>query len=401
MANKRVTLPRPFRPVPLKAWMAALTVVGALTQVATPVHAANVVTASYASSGVGPHVMVLIEENQEYSSVIGSSSAPYINGTLIPKYTSATNWFAVQHTSLNDYLELVSGSNQGYPTKAPPYPGTTVVDEMKNAGFSWKAYIENLPSACYKGGSTGLYDKSHNPFVWFSSILNSSAQCNRVVPYSRSQVSTDLKSATPPNFVWVTPNNCDNMHDACAPTNNKVKQGDNWLKANLPTVLGSPWFTSGGAVIITWDEGSTGKGWNGGSGGHIATLVLTPQAKLSVGSGGDHYGTLRGIEEVFGVGLLGASSNSANGDLSKAFGPGETTGKVTDAHTKAAIAGATVTCSCHSGSVSTNTSGVYSFTKVNPGTYTMTFAAGGHVSSTLTGVLVVPGTTTTKNVQLT
>jgi len=35
---------------------------------------------------------------------------------------------------------------------------------------------------------------------------------------------------------------------------------------------------------------------------------------------GNHYGDLRTIEKAYGLPLLGAASNSANGDLSSLFG---------------------------------------------------------------------------------
>jgi hypothetical protein len=78
-------------------------------------------------------------------------------------------------------------------------------------------------------------------------------------------------------------------------------------------------------VIITWDEGSSNVGLPGGSapdnGGHIATLVLSSQHKVGAYTvGGDTFGALRAIEEVFGVGLLGNSVHPADGDLRPAFG---------------------------------------------------------------------------------
>ena len=359
-------------------------------------------------ASVHPHVMIIVAENREYGNVIGTSAAPYINKTLIPAYTNVTNWFAIQHTSLNDYLELVSGSNQGYPTNKGPYPGPTLVDELSSAGYSWKGYMESAPSACYKGGSVEPYDKTHNPFMWFSSVLNSSAQCNRVVPYSLSQISSDLNSSTPPDFVWITPNNCNNMHGWNAtgsPCNNFTKAqlttaGDTWLKNNLPTVLSSSWFTSGGAVIITFDEGTTKQGFNGTTGGHIPTLVLTPGNHSTYATGGNLYGTLRGIEGTYGVGFLGASSSAANGDLSQAFGQGSISGTVTDAQTSAAVQGATVTCSCQGSSATTDSSGKYSFSAVPAGSYTLTFAATGYATQTISNVTVTAGAATTQNAAL-
>src|ERR1700726_2430096 len=55
-----------------------------------------------------PHIREIIEENEPYSSIIGSSSAPYIN-SLAKNYASATKWYAVQGNSPHDYLDLLVG----------------------------------------------------------------------------------------------------------------------------------------------------------------------------------------------------------------------------------------------------------------------------------------------------
>jgi hypothetical protein len=261
--------------------------------------------------------MVIVMENEEYGAVIGSGFAPYVNG-LATTYASATNWFGVQHNSPTDYLALISGSTQNLPATPPPYSALTVVDELAQHGTGWRAYMEDMPSPCYKGGSSGSYVKYHNPFMYFSSILNNPIQCNRIVPFA-TNFANDLRTGTAPPFLFVVPDLCDDMHDSCLPLNNPVAQGDQWLRAQLPTVLSSSWYQSGGVIIITWDEGSTKLGFNHGTGGHIPTLVIASDAHGPYTPGGDHYGTLRGIEEMYHVGLLGASADAANGDLGGAF----------------------------------------------------------------------------------
>jgi hypothetical protein len=111
------------------------------------------------------------------------------------------------------------------------------------------------------------------------------------------------------------------MHTACPKGSNKIKQGDQWLQANLPTVFNSQWYAEGGIVIITWDSATTSdkSSWNTGAGGHIPTIVISATSSGAFSSGGNHYGTLRAIEEAYGVGLLGNSSSAANGDLTPAF----------------------------------------------------------------------------------
>lgn len=270
------------------------------------------------------HVMVIVEENHSLSSIIGSSAAPYIN-SLASTYTLATNSFAVTHNSLGNYLGLISGSIQGVPygTDATPtcYPCTapTLADELTHQGTTWKAYVESMPAACDTTlGESGNYAARHNPFVYFSGVIKTPTECDDVVPYTPSQMSTDLNSAAPPDFVWMTPNLIDDMHSA------SIQQGDAWLKSTMATVLASAWYKDDGTVIITWDEGadSDTAGFNGSGGGHIPTIVVSQSTHGPWLSGVNDYGTLRAIEETYGVGLLGASANIANGDLSGAFASG-------------------------------------------------------------------------------
>jgi hypothetical protein len=290
------------------------TLLACLSAVALPALAHGASVQPVSAAVAAPHYMVIVEENQEYPSVIGSPSAPYIS-SLASTYASATNWFGVQLNSINDYLELISGSNQGWATPPPP-PGTftaaTLVDELSANGVGWKAYMEDMPSTCYTGGDVNGYMNQHNPFMWFSSPCN-----NRVVPFAGNFVG-DLNHGTMPPFTFVVPNRFNDMHDPSAPLNNEVLQGDQWLSTYLPQVLSSSWYASGGVVILTWDEGATTKGWNGSAGGHIPTLVISAGAHGAFSAGGNHYGTLRALEEAYGVGLLGASADLANGDLTGA-----------------------------------------------------------------------------------
>ena len=267
-----------------------------------------------AAAASPPHIMVIVEENQGYKDIIGSSKAPYIN-SLASQYASATQWYGLSDNSLADYVALISGDTGSY---SKP----TLVGELASAGISWKAYMEDMPSVCYTGPGVGNYEKVHNPFVYFKSITGNPAQCDQVVPFAgNGGFASDLNGNTAPDFMYVVPNICHDMHTACPNGSNKIKQGDQWLQSNLPTVFNSQWYAGGGIVIITWDSALTSdkSGWNTGHGGHIPTIVISSSSSGAFSTGGNHYGTLRAIEEAYAVGLLGNSSNAANGDLTPAF----------------------------------------------------------------------------------
>ena len=60
------------------------------------------------------HVFVIMMENHSYQQVIGNPNEPYLNSLIASKKVNlATNYFAVGHPSLTNYLEIVGGSNFG------------------------------------------------------------------------------------------------------------------------------------------------------------------------------------------------------------------------------------------------------------------------------------------------
>ena len=262
------------------------------------------------------HVFVIVMENHEYNSVIGNPAAPYTNG-LVASYGLATNYYAASHPSLPNYLALTAGSTFGIASDCTTcfVNATNIADQVEGSGRSWKAYMEDMPVACYKGASAGNYAMKHDPFMYFNDIRNNAARCAaHVVPFTQFWV--DMSSGTIPNLVWVTPNMCNDTHDC------PVGTGDTWLRSVVPAITGSAGFRNGGVLFITWDEGSTNAGCCSGSwGGHVATLVIASNAIAGFRSGApeNHYGLLRTIEDGFRLGHLGAAAWTSNLPLREYF----------------------------------------------------------------------------------
>ncbi|MEA2532278.1 MAG: phosphatidylinositol-3-phosphatase [Actinomycetota bacterium] len=271
-----------------------------------------------------PHVMVIVMENHSYNDVIGSPAAPYIN-SLAAQYASLTNWVGVSHPSLPNYLALTDGETQapGPPDCVPLWstqaaPSCTydsardnLAHQLTSAGVGWRAYLEGLPAACDLSSSFGPngYDVNHNPFAYYDTVRNYAAECNSVVPYP--QMATDLATNAAPPFLYVAPNVAHDMHDGT------VQDGDTWLQSMLATVFASPWYAQHGTVIVTWDEGLATEG--------VATLIVSDALKGSKNRGnlntfGNHFGTLRSLEEVYGLPLLNNAANAANGDIASLLG---------------------------------------------------------------------------------
>jgi hypothetical protein len=262
------------------------------------------------------HVFLIVMENHEYNSVIGNPAAAYTNG-LIATYGLATNYYAVSHPSLPNYLALTAGSTFGIASDCTTcfVSATNIADQVEGSGRSWKAYMEDMPVPCYTGASSGNYAMKHNPFMYYNDIRNNLARCAaHVTPFTQFWV--DMSTGHVPDFAWITPNMCNDTHDC------PVATGDAWLRSVVPTITGSAAFRNGGVLFITWDEGSTNAGCCSGSwGGHVATLVIAPNGISGFRSGvaENHYGLLRTIEDGFHLGHLGAAGWASNLPLREYF----------------------------------------------------------------------------------
>jgi hypothetical protein len=131
------------------------------------------------------------------------------------------------------------------------------------------------------------YADRHAPFVYFHSVIDDPQRCNRhVVPVGTVTVglngSPDVFSGhlyqdlqrinTTPNFMFVTPNLCNDGHDAtCAGVNVEggkvggLTAANLWLAHWIPMIMASPAYQSGKLlVVITIDESGsdTGTGAN-------------------------------------------------------------------------------------------------------------------------------------------
>jgi len=258
-----------------------------LVPVVTPVKATGVPALS--------HVFVIVMENHAYGEIIGSSSAPYIN-SLAAKGGLATSYTATTHPSLPNYLALTGASTFGITSDCTTcwVNATNVADKVESAGKSWKAYEESMPSACFVGDS-GSYAQKHDPFIYYNDVRTNTSRCqSHVVPYT--QLATDLASAsTTPNYAFITPNMCNDMHD-CA-----VSTGDSWLQQQVPTILNSAAFTTQPSLLaVIWDEDDS-------SAGNQVPAILVGSgitAGLRSSRGYNHYSLLATIEVGLGLGTL-------------------------------------------------------------------------------------------------
>lgn len=248
------------------------------------------------------HVVMVLEENHSYSSVIGSSSMPYLN-SLANKYTLATNYYANTHPSIGNYFMLTTGK---IVTNNDGYTGTVTADNIVRriltAGKTWKSYAENLPSTGYIGGDVYPYSKHHNPFAYLSDVVNSSNQRQNLVSFA--QFKTDRDANQLPDYSFVIPNMCNDSHDCSLAT------ADNWLKTNIAPLLTTAPFQAGGdgLLMIVFDESTRSDIAHGG--GHIVMVVVGPRVKRAYKSTKfyQHQSALRTALKAMGISVYPGAS---------------------------------------------------------------------------------------------
>ena len=243
------------------------------------------------------HVVVIVFENEEASSVLGTPQAPTFNA-MAARYASLTDYYGVTHPSLPNYLALVGGSTFGIDSDCTTctIDARNLADTLQAKRKTWKLYAEGLPRPGFAGAFAGRYAKKHAPFLYFRDVLAKPARLRRVVPLT--QLRRDLRGKRLPDFAMIVPDLCHSMHDC------SVATGDAWLKSQLSALVVLPKTV----VFVVFDEGTTADH----GGGHVPALALGTAvrhgARFTAPTG--HYGLLRTIEDAWGLPLLGRSARA-------------------------------------------------------------------------------------------
>ncbi|WP_042415200.1 alkaline phosphatase family protein [Streptacidiphilus anmyonensis] len=269
------------------------------------------------------HVFVVMMENNNYSAssntadggagIIGNSSAPYINNTLVPMGSLLTNYHANTHSSDPNYEAIAFGNSYGRSNNSNPgadcitntacaATNNGLNDNLDAAGKSWKQYVQSQTSNCQTGNS-GNYESDDVPFYYDPKMQSDNAYCQAHWQPLPQLLNTDLKStSTTPAFVWADADSCNDM-EGCG-----IAAGDTWLSQTLPTLFASPaWTQQKSLLVLTWDEdGSGGPGGFGpGQSNQVATIVIGSQGTVKAGyqdaTRYDHYSTARVIEGALGL----------------------------------------------------------------------------------------------------
>jgi phosphatidylinositol-3-phosphatase len=290
-----VTHPSTLKPAHVPQLLSFLCAIVALAllQLACSSHALGPQTPVSANQSTFSHVVLVVEENHNYSEVIGNSAMPYLN-SLASQYGLATQYFANGHPSMPNYLMLTTGQMESFDDNfSGIISDDNIVRELVNAGKSWKAYEESIPSPGYLGGDVAPYVRRHNPFSYLSDVQNDPSQAANIVPFS--QFASDLSSNTLPQYSFIAPDVNDDAHDGT------LAAADAWLDSNIAPLLASSTFQSSGLLIITFDESEDTDVEHGG--GHVATVIISSKSKMKYQSQAEyqHQSTLRLVLAASGV----------------------------------------------------------------------------------------------------
>ena len=359
--------------------------------------AALLVAAAPAAAKAPKHVILIMMENHGTDTIFGNTEdAPFVNALIKEKGVRyLTQYYGVTHPSLPNYLALVSGDAMGVhddckagadvkckPEEFVPdaeekpmagrlltaeqerkaaetahlFPGKTLIDQLDDAGVSWKVYMQGMPedhklAEYWPLDASGkviakLYAQKHNPFVYFSSFVGNHDRMAKLLPYDG--FAADLRGGLA-GFTWISPDQCHDMHglspsgtkaigaEACADPesgldHSVIKLGDDFLKATVEAIRNSPVWNDDTAIVIVWDEddyaGSAGikgspVGRNGAvlGGGRAPLIVVTskdePARKIDLPY--NHYNLLATLEAAYEVDCLAHACEAKDASIEGLF----------------------------------------------------------------------------------
>ncbi|MCW3064970.1 MAG: hypothetical protein JWN32_2142 [Solirubrobacterales bacterium] len=250
------------------------------------------------------HLWLVMMENTDWSAIKGSSSAPYINNTLVARYAHAENYRAHAHNSLPNYFLLEAGDPMGQQGKSPTPTelrlSTTshLATYLTRAKVSWKSYRENLPgngTTCPLADPGAPYSADHNAPVYFDDFTGRSC-----VAHERplAELTTDLARNRVPQYSFIVPND---YHQGEKPipgrSSDLIRNADSFLQSLVPKIQATAAYRRDGAILVLWDEGAA---CCDNPSGLIAVSRFAKRGYASR-TAYSHPSTLRTIQDIFGL----------------------------------------------------------------------------------------------------
>ncbi|MEO8797070.1 MAG: alkaline phosphatase family protein [Polyangiaceae bacterium] len=284
-------------------------------------------TSGDGGSGSSPVVFVIPLENKAQTQIYADTAdAPYINGTLLPAYAHTTNFNDELPAAPSEphYIWMEAGTNTfadhtftgDTDSSATNSTSSTahLTTQLDAAGISWRSYQEGMTAGTCPISSVGgaFFAGKHDPFVFFQDVAGSPPAADNAKCIAHHQplsaLADDLKNGTAARYNFVTPDLCHEMHGAAGcpsgtsdPAN--IKAGDDWLKANLQSIIDYA-LARDGYVFLTWDEGDST---------NLIPFIAIGKRSIAARAGSvsyTHGSLLKSEEEIFGLTPLPAVASA-------------------------------------------------------------------------------------------
>ena len=263
-------------------------------------------------------VLLVVEENEDYGNIIGSTYAPRIND-FAQRFGLATNvdaGYPAHCPSLAAYLLLTSGDRYGVcdddGPSAHPIAGDNLYQQVAVAGKEYRQYSQSMPQPCDPNNSADhLYLVRHAPVPYYDTEKQRCPQWD--VPsgtLTSGALHDAVGSGSLPAFSFVTPDACNDMHgaDVCSMSGKqRITAGDTWLGNWLDQVMAGPDYKSGKlTILVTWDEGTN-------TDNHLPTIVISPKTSgVKSATAYTHCSTLRTMEDLLGLAPLNCAATATS-----------------------------------------------------------------------------------------
>jgi acid phosphatase len=236
-----------------------------------------------------------MEENHSLSQM--RVGMPYAF-SLARRFGYATNYHAITHPSLPNYLAVVSGTTHGVTDDAPPSAhrvrGRTVFGQALARGKAAAVYADGMRSPCATS-STGRppYAVGHNAWPYF---VGERRAC-RTHDLPGGRLWAAIRGGRLPNAGLVVPDKCHDAHDC------SLASADAWFRHLMTAVFrGRDWRSGHLAVVLTAEEN------DGSPGNRVLTVVIHPsQHHHVVTTALNHYSLTKLYEQVAHTSYLGQS----------------------------------------------------------------------------------------------
>jgi hypothetical protein len=158
-------------------------------------------------------------------------------------------------------------------------------------------------------------------------VQDNPARMANIVDFS--QFATDLVNNSVPDYVWISPDQCNDMHGRGGPPSDPcnfgnvqglIATGDAFLSDTVHAITNSSAWTGNSIIFITWDESDFPFNDVSGccdavpGGGHVVTLTIShsDHSARSSDVAYNHYSMLTTIEGGWKLGCLAFTCDTAN-----------------------------------------------------------------------------------------